>query len=229
MPSPPIRVVSAAQETAIAKVETKEKAANAKFDEKARNAQINQNGPNINNVPFQNGRRRLEEERRLFFPFDGPQLSTPMPMDTSGGDFDNLFIDNPGGQTAECRKKELHFKYGAGISFKAFIKHLSLPSDLPVLGGIDDAPEIGTPWLYFDGLTYATTPSALQDNLPRLFCRHGLCDAALPGCSETSDRRNFLPAVDLKFRHTFRYADIKDDTTAKALQQGLAYVFAVLP
>jgi hypothetical protein len=236
MPSPPIRVVSPAQVKAIAKVEADEAKKDAEFDAKQKVAEITQNGPDINDISYQNNggniynpRKLQEEERRLFWPFEGPAMSTPLPLSGSGSSFDDLFIDHRGGQYAECKKKELHFKYGAGIAFKAFIKHLTLPSDLPVLGGIDDAPEIGTPWLYFDGLTYATTPENLKDNLPRIFCRHGLCDAALPGCSEVSDRRTFYPSIDFTYKHTFRYSDIKKDETANALRQGLSYVFAVLP
>jgi hypothetical protein len=226
MPSPPIRVVTVEQQHAIAHVEERERKADLKFDKKQQNQQLIQHGPDIQNIYENGGRRLQEEERRLNWPWEGPQMSTPAPLNDNPS-FDNVWVDNPGGQLAECHKKELHFKYGAGLSFKAYVKHLSLPSDLPVLGGISDAPEIGTPWIY--GPTYATTPEGLKDKLPRIFCRHGLCDAALPGCAELADRRNFFPEIVLKFQHTFRYADIKDDHTADALRQGLAYVFAVLP
>jgi hypothetical protein len=227
MPSPPIRVVTAETQKAIARVEERERNADLKFDKQQHNKNIIENGPDIQNIYENGGRLLQEEERRLFWPFEGPQMSTPKPLNVQDPGFDNWWVDNPGGQLEECKRKELHFTYGAGLSFKAYVKHLSLPSDLPVLGGISDAPEIGTPWIY--GPTYATTPEGLKDKLPRIFCRHGLCGAALPGCTELADRRNFFPEIVMKFQHTFRFADIKDDHTADALRQGLAYVFAVLP
>lgn len=225
MPSPPIRVVSPEEQQAALQVALQNKAAAAAVAAKKAAAAVTEHGPKFSDL-LKNRKLSEEEERRLWeWPWEGPQISTPAPLkDTEDQTFDDSW-ENQG--EGECHRKDLHFKYGAGVSFKAYVKHLTLPADLPVLGGINDAPEIGTPWIY--GPTYSTSPEDLKAHLPRLLCRHGLCEAALPGCSEVADRRTFFTEIKIKFQHTFRYDDIQSDVLANNLRTGLAYVFAVAP
>lgn len=88
------------------------------------------------------------------------------------GDFDE---NNRG-----CRVKDLNFAFGAGLMFRAYVRHLNFPADMPILGGIEKAPELGTPWQSITG--WEGQPTDLASKLPALLCRHGVCSATLPGC-----------------------------------------------
>jgi len=130
----------------------------------------------------------------------------------------------------QCAQKDLNFAFGAGIMFRAYVKHLSLPSDLPILGALQRAPELGTPWQLITG--WMSSPTDLASKLPALLCRHGVCSATLPGCPQFSDVKHYYPEITVQFKHTLRYphetADAKDQWIA-ALKTGLSYTFAIMP
>jgi hypothetical protein len=139
----------------------------------------------------------------------------------------NRYIDR-----RQCARKDLNFAFGAGIMFRAFVKHLSLPKDLPILGAIQSAPEMGMPWQSITG--WASKPTDLKSKLPSLLCRHGVCSAALPGCSEYNTIQHYYPEVSIHFKKTLRYPRGADKLKAEnqwieVLRQALSFTFAVAP
>jgi len=128
----------------------------------------------------------------------------------------------------ECTQKDLNFAFGAGLMFRAFAKGLSFPSDIPILGAINNAPEIGTPWQTITG--WKSNYADLATKLPALLCRHGACSATLPGCAQYSDVKHYYPEITIQFRHTIKYPHGPDMSRWQAtLKDALSYVFAVLP
>jgi len=133
----------------------------------------------------------------------------------------------------QCIRQDLNFAFGAGIMFRAFVKDLSLPPDLPVLGAIQMAPELGTPWQTIEG--FMSAPADLNSKLPALLCRHGVCSATLPGCPEFNHDRRYYPEIILKFKHTLGYprgdnlTASKDTAWVPGLQTALSYTFAIMP
>jgi len=132
----------------------------------------------------------------------------------------------------QCARRDLNFAFGAGIMFRAYVQHLSLPKDLPILGAIQSAPELGMPWQTITG--WQSDPTDLASKLPKLLCRHGICSAALPGCSEYSTIQHYYPEVTLHFKKTLRYPHGRDKLKAQnqwveVLRQALSFTFAVMP
>merc|ERR1719440_2062325 len=130
----------------------------------------------------------------------------------------------------KCEQKDLDFAFGAGVMFRAYVEHLSLPKDLPVLGAIQGAPMLGIPWQEITA--WHSSPTDLASKLPSLLCRHGVCSATLPGCPEYSDVKKYFEEVKFNFKHTLKYP--AEDGTEKdqwmaAVKAALSYTFAVLP
>jgi len=129
-----------------------------------------------------------------------------------------------------CARKDLNFAFGAGVMFRAYVQHLSLPSDLPVLGAIQSAPELGTPWETITN--WQSDSTDLASKLPALLCRHGVCSATLPGCPQYSSVRHYYPEITIEFRHTLRYphnTGAKEDQWIPVLKSALSYIFALMP
>lgn len=129
-----------------------------------------------------------------------------------------------------CQQKDLNFAFGSGIMARAYVEHLSLPADIPVLGAIQSAPRLGTPWVTLTG--WMSSPTDLASKLPSLLCRHGVCSATLPGCPAYSDLKHYYPEITLQFRHTLKYpaeTGAKKDQWVAALKTALSYTFAVMP
>jgi len=131
-----------------------------------------------------------------------------------------------------CKRKDLNFAFGTGIMFRAYVTHLSLPKDLPILGAIQNAPDLGMPWTNI--ATWRSNPKDLASMLPALLCRHGVCAATLPGCPQYNSVKHYYPEITLQFKHTLRYPATKDEKEdqaqwMEALKAGLAYTFAVMP
>jgi hypothetical protein len=129
-----------------------------------------------------------------------------------------------------CARKDLNFAFGAGVMFRAYVRHLSLPSDLPVLGAIQSAPELGTPWETITG--WESDSTDLKSKLPALLCRHGVCSATLPGCPQYSSVRHYYPEITIQFKHTLRYphdSGSQADKWIPILKSALSYIFALMP
>jgi hypothetical protein len=143
----------------------------------------------------------------------------------------NLGIHENWQNTRECEQRDLNFEFGAGLMFRVFVEHLSLPSEIPVLGAIQHAPQIGTPWEEITA--WRSSPTDLASKLPALLCRHGVCSATLPGCPAYQRIEKYWPLVKIQFAHTLPYpartGNIKKDQWVDALKGVLSYAFAVLP
>jgi hypothetical protein len=171
------------------------------------------------------------EERKLWGFWDQP--STPMPLANSDGLFDNLWNNKFSNERPwadhQCKKRDLNFAFGAGMLWRVWVERLSLPADLPVLGGMfSDSSLMGLPWApLFPG--WSSAPQSLKDHLPNLLCRGGVCSATLPGCPAWQNKRTFYPEIDITFEKTLRFSSIPNGKFQDIIKTGLAYVFAVLP
>lgn len=132
----------------------------------------------------------------------------------------------------QCARKDLLFKFGAGVMFRGWVSHLSFPKDLPMLGAIQNSPDMGLPWTSITD--WMSEPQDLASKLPSLLCRQGVCSASLPGCSEYNTMQHYYPEVTVQFKHTVRYPRGKEKLDPKnawvgELRQALSFVFATMP
>jgi len=128
-----------------------------------------------------------------------------------------------------CQAKDLHFEVGIGMLVRAWVDHVDLPQDFPLLGGLDEAPEIST------GLRKiaSTQPGAdAKDLFPKDLCKASdgtMCQAVLPGCTAMAAKTLYFPKLILNHNRPFHYNQSSKSKLYILMKEALAYAFSALP
>lgn len=125
---------------------------------------------------------------------------------------------------------------------RASIKSMGMPQGFPMLGGLDEKPEMATDWRRIGGMHNATDKD-LEDFLPSALCKGGLCKGALPGCSQAQAKMMTFPKIIINLNRTMTWDKIQaalkskksmlfgfgGSMVLKTMRPALAYAFATLP
>lgn len=122
----------------------------------------------------------------------------------------------------ECAEKPLTYGIGAGLFARAVLKHVTVPKDFPVIGGLLEAPDYSTG---YSPVKSAQATSAFSSLFPPEICAGGICEGELPVCEAPHINPVEIPRVIFKIYRPFHWAP----DTPVALREALAYGFAVLP
>eukprot|EP00746_Dinoflagellata_sp_MGD_P006440 gnl/MRDRNA2_/MRDRNA2_112593_c0_seq1.p1 gnl/MRDRNA2_/MRDRNA2_112593_c0~~gnl/MRDRNA2_/MRDRNA2_112593_c0_seq1.p1 ORF type:complete len:347 (-),score=80.35 gnl/MRDRNA2_/MRDRNA2_112593_c0_seq1:319-1212(-) len=102
------------------------------------------------------------------------------------------------------------------------MKHVKVPKDFPVIGGLMTAPDYSTG---YQPITSKSETSLFSSIFPPEICAADLCEGELPGCPPPHIVPVDIPRVIFKMSRPFHWAP----NTPMALREFIAYGFAVLP
>jgi hypothetical protein len=122
----------------------------------------------------------------------------------------------------QCAEKPLTYGLGAGIFLRGVLKHVKVPKDFPVIGGLMTAPDYSTG---YQPITSKSSQSLFSSLFPPEICAADLCEGELPGCPPPHIVPVDIPRVIFKMSRPFHWAP----DTPLALREFIAYGFAVLP
>jgi len=160
--------------------------------------------------------------RRLNTPSEVP---TPMRR-LSAAAFKKKWDNVAGQHQQSCNKKNLHFNLGAGVLFRGRVDNVGVPKGFPMLGGLDEAPELTTGFRKIMSTKGSKDPKEL---LPASLCQGGLCSGALPGCTEDFKKVTY-PILHFNMSRPYHYNMRKKKGKFHGLfKHALAYAFSTLP
>lgn len=125
-----------------------------------------------------------------------------------------------------CNKRNLNFKMGTGFLVRGKVVGVTVPQGFPMMGGLSEAPVLGTGWR---SLMHAQNGSTLQDLIGKSVCKVGLCDGALPGCTNFSFQNITEPKVKFTLNRALRYHNGTEQHVSEMLQNAIAYAMSMLP
>jgi hypothetical protein len=124
----------------------------------------------------------------------------------------------------DCTDNNLTFSMGAGLYIKSTLKHLTVPDNFPVLGGIAEAPDITSGYV-------SLTPNGpminetFADLFPQELCADGMCVGELPGCPSNEHDMRAYPRIPFHLSRNFTFYR----ESSRSIQHLIAYAFSVLP
>jgi len=122
----------------------------------------------------------------------------------------------------QCAEKPLTYGLGAGVFVRGILKHVKVPGDFPVIGGLISSPDYSTG---YQPITSKSSTSLFSSLFPPEICAADLCEGELPGCPPPHIVPVEIPRVIFKMSRPFHWAP----DTPMALREFIAYGFAVLP
>jgi len=122
----------------------------------------------------------------------------------------------------QCAEKPLTYGLGAGMFVRGILKHVKVPEDFPVIGGLISAPDYSTG---YQPVTSKSETSLFSSLFPPEICAADLCEGELPGCPPPHIVPVEIPRVIFKMSRPFHWSP----NTPMALREFIAYGFAVLP
>jgi hypothetical protein len=135
----------------------------------------------------------------------------------------------PADEDHPCQAKNLHFQVGVGALVRAWVDKVELPKSFPLLGGLDEAPEISTGFRKIA----STQPGAdAEDVFPKELCKSSngtMCQAVLPGCMAMPANEKFFPNLVLNHNRPFHYNQSSKSKFYILMKEALAYAFSTLP
>jgi len=121
-----------------------------------------------------------------------------------------------------CSEADLKYSLGAGMVIKGVIEHIRLPHSIPVLGGLQEAPDFSTGWRSIEG---AHIGDKLGDFFPPEICAMSVCQGTLPGCPPPVVHPLDIP----KIRFTLSRDFLWTNDTPEKVRKIVAYALALVP
>jgi len=125
-----------------------------------------------------------------------------------------------------CQAKNLHFNLGAGMLVRGRVDNVGVPKGFPMLGGLDEEPELTTGFKRVAAIKPGTDAA---DLLPSAFCKGGLCSGALPGCTEANFKKMVFKKLVFNHNRAFHYKKKTKGKLQAVIKQAFAYAFSTLP
>jgi len=122
----------------------------------------------------------------------------------------------------QCAEKPLNYGIGAGVFVRGIMKHVKVPQDFPIIGGLMSAPDYNTG---YQAIRSQSSTEAFSSLFPPEMCAADLCEGELPGCPPPHIVAVEIPRVIFKMSRPFHWAP----DTPVSLREFIAYGFAVLP
>jgi hypothetical protein len=115
-----------------------------------------------------------------------------------------------------CDEKDLHFNLGAGLLMRGRLQGPGVPG----------MPALSTGFRRIAAIAPGTDA---QELLPDLLCQDGLCQGALPGCTQAGYAKKHYPTLVFSYNRPFRFTEETAGRFHGMLRQVLAYGFSALP
>lgn len=126
-------------------------------------------------------------------------------------------------------KKDLHFNLGAGLQMRARLISSGLIKDLSKELGDIETPELSTGFHTVASLSPDEEGVDARDLMPEALCAGGLCNGALPGCSQGKYAKKHYPKLVFDFQRPFLYQNMTKGRFHGLMKRALAYAFSALP
>lgn len=163
--------------------------------------------------------RRLRTTEMLETPAHARQLSLQK--------FKNKWNNVASSHAESCARKDLKFHLGAGMLFRGRVDNVGVPKGFPMLGGLDEEPTLTTGFRKIAGIKPGTDA---KDLMPATLCKGGLCQGALPGCTDSEPKKQEFPILRFNLSRPYHYDQRKKKGKFGGLMKtALAYAFSTLP
>uniref|UniRef100_A0A7S4QVJ4 Uncharacterized protein n=1 Tax=Alexandrium monilatum TaxID=311494 RepID=A0A7S4QVJ4_9DINO len=173
--------------------------------------------------PFEvsNATRRLQE-----LPTAAPMQELPNAAPTRHPWTKEAWNNQISKHAKSCEKRDLHFNLGAGILMRGRLKNAGLLKGLNMMGGHLEAPELSTGYRRIAAIKPGTDA---QDLFPDTLCQDGLCEGALPGCSQGNQKKRFYPRLIFNMNRPYHFSNMTKGKFHGLMKRAMAYAFSAMP